>query len=122
MAELKLYTYCKSSAAYRVRIALNYKGLEYTPPYISLIKDGGSANTAKWELFNHLGTHIDFPYHFYQNGQKIEDFPEDFWIFTEDKIQVLEVDLPKNDLLIKPDQINVKNLHLDPEILFFKTD
>ncbi|MGD8568593.1 MAG: maleylacetoacetate isomerase [Gammaproteobacteria bacterium] len=41
MEPLTLYTYCKSSAAYRVRIALNLKKLPYQPVYISLIKDGG---------------------------------------------------------------------------------
>lgn len=41
MQELILYTYCRSSAAYRVRIALNLKGLEYQSQAISLIKDGG---------------------------------------------------------------------------------
>ena len=41
MEKLELYTYCKSSAAYRVRIALNLKQLTYTPHYVSLIKDGG---------------------------------------------------------------------------------
>ncbi len=33
---MKLYTYFRSSAAYRVRIALNLKGLEYEPAFISL--------------------------------------------------------------------------------------
>jgi len=33
---IKLYTYWRSSSAYRVRIALNLKGLEYEPVLISL--------------------------------------------------------------------------------------
>lgn len=41
MAELELYTYCKSSAAYRVRIALNFKQIKYTARYVDLLKDGG---------------------------------------------------------------------------------
>ena len=41
MESLALYTYCKSSAAYRVRIALNLKKIQYTPHYVSLIIDGG---------------------------------------------------------------------------------
>jgi maleylacetoacetate isomerase/maleylpyruvate isomerase len=35
---VKLYTYFRSSAAFRVRIALNLKGLEYEPQFISLPK------------------------------------------------------------------------------------
>jgi len=36
--KLKLYTYCKSSATYRVRISLNFKGIECLPHYIDLTK------------------------------------------------------------------------------------
>jgi maleylacetoacetate isomerase len=35
---LKLYTYFRSSAAFRVRIALNLKGLKYTPAFVHLPK------------------------------------------------------------------------------------
>ncbi|NII08566.1 maleylacetoacetate isomerase [Luteibacter anthropi] len=38
---LALYTYWRSSAAYRVRIALNLKGLAYEPRPIHLVNDGG---------------------------------------------------------------------------------
>jgi maleylpyruvate isomerase len=38
---VKLYSYFRSSAAYRVRIALNLKGLAYETAAIHLIKDGG---------------------------------------------------------------------------------
>ncbi len=37
---MKLYTYFRSSAAFRVRIALNLKGLQYEPQLISLPKGG----------------------------------------------------------------------------------
>lgn len=38
MAALELYTYFRSSAAYRVRIALNLKGLRYEPRFVHLSK------------------------------------------------------------------------------------
>lgn len=38
---LKLYSYFRSSAAYRVRIALNLKGLAHETEFVHLIKDGG---------------------------------------------------------------------------------
>ena len=38
---MRLYSYFRSSAAYRVRIALNLKGLTYETAPVHLIKDGG---------------------------------------------------------------------------------
>jgi maleylpyruvate isomerase len=38
---VKLYTYFRSSAAYRARIALNLKGLDYDMVPVHLTKDGG---------------------------------------------------------------------------------
>jgi len=41
MSKLILYTYWRSSAAYRVRIALNLKQLDYESHYINLLEQGG---------------------------------------------------------------------------------
>jgi maleylpyruvate isomerase len=38
---MKLYSYFRSSAAYRVRIALNLKGLDYEYAAVHLLRDGG---------------------------------------------------------------------------------
>lgn len=38
---MKLYTYFRSSAAYRVRIALNVKGIDYDSIPVHLLQDGG---------------------------------------------------------------------------------
>lgn len=38
---MKLYTYFRSSAAYRVRIALNLKGVDYGSVPVHLLRDGG---------------------------------------------------------------------------------
>jgi maleylacetoacetate isomerase len=49
---VKLYTYFRSSAAYRVRIALNLKGVAYEPVSIHLIKDGGRQHAAEYRAIN----------------------------------------------------------------------
>jgi len=49
---VKLYTYCRSSAAYRVRIALNLKGLDYHSEYIHLLKGGGEQFSAAYRALN----------------------------------------------------------------------
>jgi len=49
---VKLYTYFRSSAAYRVRIALNLKGLAYEMLPIHLIKDGGQHKADAYRAIN----------------------------------------------------------------------
>ena len=45
MPNLTLYSYFRSSASYRVRIALNLKGLEYTQVPVHLLRGGGEQLT-----------------------------------------------------------------------------
>ena len=49
---MKLYDYFRSSAAYRVRIALNLKGLSYDAVPIHLSKDGGRHKTSEYRAIN----------------------------------------------------------------------
>jgi len=88
---------------------------------LSSIKKGDTANTQKWEFSNHTGTHVDFPYHFYENGQTFCSFPDSFWMVDGRKIQILEIDLSKSELLIKSNHIITKNLNFNAEILIIKT-
>jgi maleylacetoacetate isomerase len=52
---MKHYTYFRSSAAYRVRIALNLKGLSPEPIAIHLTKDGGKQHTPEFRTINPQG-------------------------------------------------------------------
>jgi maleylacetoacetate isomerase len=52
---VKLYTYFRSSAAYRVRIALNLKGQAYEAVPIHLTKDGGVQHGATFRAVNPHG-------------------------------------------------------------------
>lgn len=52
---LKLYGYWRSSAAYRVRIALNLKGLAYEHLPVHLVKDGGQQHSADYTALNPQG-------------------------------------------------------------------
>jgi len=52
---MKLYTTHRSSAAYRVRIALAYKGLEYESEYVSLNKTTGDIRTPEYLEMNPQG-------------------------------------------------------------------
>lgn len=50
--EMTLYGYWRSSAAYRVRIALNLKGLAYSQVPIHLVEDGGQQHSADFWALN----------------------------------------------------------------------
>ncbi|WP_259753835.1 maleylacetoacetate isomerase [Pseudomonas sp. GCEP-101] len=49
---LTLYSYWRSSAAYRVRIALGLKGLAYRQVPVHLVKDGGQQHAADYKQLN----------------------------------------------------------------------
>jgi maleylacetoacetate isomerase len=49
---MKLYSYFRSSAAYRVRIALNLKGLAYDTASVHLVKDGGHNRRPEFRAVN----------------------------------------------------------------------
>ena len=49
---MKLYTFFRSSASYRVRIALNFKGLSYEQAPIHLRRGGGEQFTAAYKAVN----------------------------------------------------------------------
>lgn len=52
---MKLYSYFRSSAAYRVRIALNIKGLQYDYVAKHLLKNGGEHKQADYLALNPQG-------------------------------------------------------------------
>jgi maleylacetoacetate isomerase len=52
MAEFKLYSYFRSSAAYRARIALNLKGIAPDYAFIHLLKEGGQQHSADYKRRN----------------------------------------------------------------------
>ena len=49
---MKLYSYFRSSAAYRVRIALNLKGIAYEIAPVHLVKDGGHNKRPEYRAVN----------------------------------------------------------------------
>jgi len=45
------------------------------------IDSGHTANSLNLSLQNHAGTHIDVPFHFFNNGKKLSEYDADDWIF-----------------------------------------
>jgi arylformamidase len=84
----------------------------------SCITKGASANSSKWTFSsNHLGTHIDMPKHFFEEGQTLTDVPIDFWF--SDKIQLIDIPCDEAELVT----VNhlIKEINNEIEILLIRT-
>ena len=84
------------------------------------ISKGDVANDSTMNTTVHIGTHIDMPYHFYEEGQTLLDFDDDFWKF----INPLFIEIEPNSLIIHDELI--KKLEVrdkkDYDILIVKTN
>jgi len=83
------------------------------------ISKGDVANDTSISTTVHIGTHIDMPYHFYENGQTIEKFDADFWFFKRVLFIEIEPDryIIKDELFKKLDSVK----DIGYEILVVKT-
>jgi len=69
---------------------------------ITRISAGDTANTSRYVLPNHLGTHVDAPRHFFDSGPSLTDYPAEFWVFENP----LLLDVPGDDgYLIGPKDV-----------------
>ena len=78
---MKLYSYWRSSACYRVRIALNLKGLAYETAPVHLLRDGGEQHS---EEFSHINPQEMIPVLVYggrllRQSLSIIDYLEETW-------------------------------------------
>lgn len=72
---------------------------------IRSISNGDTSNNLYISFPNHIGTHIDFPFHFSNEGKSGDTYTADFWLFNKvgllvcpieeipEKIQTLPVDI-----------------------------
>ncbi len=99
MNEFKLYSYFRSSASYRVRVALLLKEIRFQYIAIHLVKDGGEQHSDRYKVINpmgevpvleHSGKHISQSMAILQYLDDIEPrpllFPKDVFL----KAKVLE--------------------------------
>ncbi len=55
----------------------------------------------------HIGTHIDFPYHFHPSGKKSSDYQPSFWVFEKVGCIFCDVDGIKEAIQNLPDNIEI---------------
>ncbi|MCS0628526.1 maleylacetoacetate isomerase [Telluria mixta] len=86
---MKLYTYFRSSAAYRVRIALNLKGLKYDAVPVHLLRGGGEQLQENYVKMNPSGL--------------VPTFQDDYITLTQSMaiLEYLEDEYPQVPLLPK---------------------
>jgi maleylpyruvate isomerase len=86
---MKLYTYFRSSAAYRVRIALNLKGLKYDAVPVHLLRGGGEQLQENYVKMNPSGL--------------VPTFQDDYITLTQSMaiLEYLEDEYPEVPLLPK---------------------
>jgi arylformamidase len=80
---------------------------------LNSIEKGDTSNNLSVHFPVHIGTHIDFPFHFSNTGKKSDDYPASFWVFN--KIGLIDCCIDE-----VPDKINL--LPSDIEILILKTN
>lgn len=83
---------------------------------------GDSCNQMEWSLSNHIGTHMDAPFHFDKNGQTIDQLTPQELIFS--KIGFLDIDLSNSSgelINLKNYSSKLNNFSSEVEFLIIKT-
>ena len=84
------------------------------------IEDGEIANESWISMPLHVGTHVDMPYHFYEEGQTIESYNAAYWVCKHPLFVSIE---PKGHIIYE-ELVNVINsieLKKDIDILLVST-
>jgi arylformamidase len=91
-------------------------GLGFRRTALSSIENRNNSNSEEWCFKNHMGTHIDFPLHFFKNGKSLSDYKPEFFYFSKS----LLIDVPVfENKIISPSDLSL--IHTDCEVLFIRT-
>lgn len=85
----------------------------------SEISNGETSNTSHIEITNnHIGTHIDVPKHFYDNGKTITDIDPIEWVFNS----ICIIDIPCDEAkLIDVNDLDNSDILPDTDFLIIRT-
>ncbi|MFT6734391.1 MAG: maleylacetoacetate isomerase [Polaribacter sp.] len=106
---ITLYGYWRSTAAYRVRIALNLKKIDYSQVSVHLVRDGGEQHKEDYQCLNPQGlvpTLKDGDFTLSQSIAILEYLDEKF-----PEISLLPIDLQQKALVRQLSQIICADLH-----------
>ncbi len=106
---MELYSYYRSSASYRVRIALNVKGLAYDCHGVHLVKNGGEQHTPEYKALNpqaQVPTLVDGNFTLTQSMAILEYLEEKY-----PKPHILPKDVEQRAYVRQLAQISVADIH-----------
>ena len=93
---------------------------KFTISIKSEIIDGLGANTSIWNFSNnHMGTHMDTPFHFIENGKKTLDYTAEEFCF--EKIHIIEK-VSESGVLISLSEEELDLIPNDIDFMIIKTD
>jgi kynurenine formamidase len=84
------------------------------------IVNGDSCNQTSLELPSHLGTHIDFPYHFDESGKKGDKFQANEFVFNSIDVIFLE-NMINGTSIIEEQHFNNYDFKQKTDLLIIKT-
>lgn len=85
--------------------------------HVSEIAKGATSNSQKWTLSNHVGTHIDLPSHFDDQGRRLEEFLAAEWVMV--KPFLVNLDVVENQII--EHSAIFDSIPMDCDILLIKT-
>ncbi len=91
--------------------------VDFVQEHTRCTSNGDKCNQFKFTMSNHVGTHIDLPFHFCGDGKKLEEYSPTDWLFNF--IGVVEIDVELNELIFSK---KIPKLDDQIEVLILKTN
>ena len=91
----------------------------YEIEQVTDIKSGDSANTFMLHLFNHFGSHMDAPKHFYNDGESISEFSIDNFFY--DKPLLLDIPKAAGEKIYEEDLLPYAEQIAECDLLMIRT-
>ena len=83
-------------------------------------KSGDSCNSHNLSFPNHVGSHVDVPYHFIDEGKKIDSYNPNDWIFENPYL--IEYQINSNNNLIGKELLHSVEKKNNYDLLLIRTD
>ena len=84
------------------------------------INCGDSCNTVSLKLSNNIGSHVDAPKHFINDGMSIEQYSPNDWIFTQPLLLDVKFD-SDNIVLVEHIEAAIPNSQVDADFVLLRT-